>query len=196
MVRYLDKYGVKDQELEEFDIAIKTGCSNIAQARQEFIDEAMEKGRTHVLFIDDDMTFPVNMLDALANRGVPFIGVNGCRKTPDELRYTALGLDGDYMQSKGRDGIEEATRMGTGIMLVSLEHLKMIPKPYFEMRWLPEHERVGGEDFYFCQKVRAHGFRVFVDNDVSQMVGHVGVHEFRYDSYISQEELKTLDTDE
>lgn len=181
--QHLCKQGVRGVEGFQFLTKIWSGCSNIAQARQELVQEARRQGMTHLLFLDDDMTFPPDLLDTFASRGVPVVAANCCKKTTADLCYTAMGFDGNVIESKGKTGTQEAAQVGTGVMLIDLEAVGHVEDPWFSMQWLPKEGRTCGEDVFFCWRLREHGVKMYVDHDVSNAVGHVGSYEFRFESF-------------
>ena len=167
----------------DFKTKFKIGCSNLPQERQNFLDEAMAEGATHLLFIDDDMTFPETIVDSFLASGVPVIAANCCRKSPDALVYTAVGFDGNQIESKGKTGITEVAQVGTGIMMIDLEAVKHIKPPHFAVPWMEERKKYCGEDLFFCDKLREAGVKIFIDHDVSNKVGHVGAYTYCFNSY-------------
>lgn len=167
----------------DFKTKFKIGCSNLPQARQDFLDEAREEGATHLLFLDDDMTFPITMVETFLSRGVPVIGANCCRKSTDALYYTGVGFDGNPVESKGKAGIAEVAQVGTGILMIDMKAIDDVEPPHFSVPWLPDRQRYCSEDLFFCHRLREAGVKIYVDHDVSNEVGHVGPHVFRFDSY-------------
>ena len=144
--------------------------------------------------IDDDMVFAqdiihkmlieCNKLVASGIRKVA-IGVNAVRKNPVGLTYTAKSIEDEftpgmeaYMKSKGRAGVAEASFCGLGAFLIETQILREIPKPHFEILFDSGKNDHEGEDYYFIKKLRQHGVRVFVDDDIAQTMGHAG--EFIY----------------
>ena len=175
LVGFVMSNGVKDENLEQFDLIIRSNCSNLCNGRASVLEEAIERGFTHVLTIDDDGTFPANIIDDLAKHKKPLVAANLPHKTIDSFG-TALGMDGQPIKA---DGLVEVLAAGLAIALIDLSVIKDIPKPWFELRWLPEMKQVCGEDFYFIHKVRSSGVKVYVDQDLSRQCGHVGDFEFR-----------------
>jgi len=47
--------------------------------------------------------------------------------------------------------------------------------------YLPSGGMYVGEDIYFCKLAQAHGFKVWVDHDLSKDVKHIGKMEFTHD---------------
>ncbi len=177
----------------QYELNSQMGVSNIVSGRQMRVDDAIKSDCSHMLFLDDDMVFAqdiahkmISEMNKLTMEGHQKIamGVNPCRKSPVDLYYTARTLDGnDFLKSKGQSGIVEVSRCGLGVFIVPVDILREIPKPHFEIRWMDDKQEHLGEDFYFIDKLREHGVQVFVDQDISQNIGHAGEFIYSYGNY-------------
>lgn len=192
MMDYMHRTGMR------FEINSKTGISNITSGRQNAVLEAAEGACTHMFFIDDDMVFAMDIihkmlseLNRLTVSGIKktAMGVNACRKSPQGLFYTAKAVDPllnnemGFLKSKGMSGVTEVERCGLGAFLIETAVLRDIPAPHFEVLWQDDKKEHAGEDFYFSKKLREHGVRVFVDNDISNQIGHAGEYIYTFDTY-------------
>jgi len=177
LVQYHSVNGIKSRKLEDLRPSFKMGCSNIATARNDFVKEAISGGFTHLLFIDDDMVFPLDMLDVLCKYDTPVVAAN-CPKKSLELTYTAFGLDNKRLDSTGKTGYEQVMRVGTGIMLIDLSIFKDLPKPYFTFAYNHHNDRIIGEDYHFCALLNKHNIPIIIDHDISQQIGHVGAYTY------------------
>lgn len=164
-------------DLEAFDMFIMQGASVLPKARNTALRQAIEKGFTHVLFLDDDMVFPPSLVHDLARHNLGVIGVNYTRKTDDRYPQTH-DLDGNPVKSIDRVGVEEVGWIGFGAVLIKLDVLKDIPDPLFQMVWHPDRQDFLGEDYFFCWKVRSFGVPIYVDHDVSKKIAHIGDFAF------------------
>lgn len=183
MVQNHSVNGIKGKKLKDLFCCIKPGASNIARVRSNFIDEALASDMTHLLFLDDDMIVPLDLLDALCAWDKPIVAANCCQKNPHALVYTAIGMDGKRVESKGKEGLEQVKRVGTGVMLLDLHYIRYIPKPWFELRWAPDLQSMTGEDYFFCDKAAEEGIGVYIDHGVSNKIGHIGSYTYSFDSY-------------
>lgn len=61
-----------------------------------------------------------------------------------------------------------------------LRRASLIEKINSETATIQEHQ---GEDFFFTRKLRDHGVRVFIDQDISQATGHAGSFVYSFGSY-------------
>jgi len=174
--------GINGKKLEQFDLISLSNCSNLCNGRQSVLDEAIRRDFTHLLFVDDDMTFPPDLLDHLAKHKVEVVATNAAMKGPANPG-NSIGLDEEYLTGPG---LQEVGRTGTGVMLLDLDAVKKVPAPHFELVYVPKLKRTVGEDYYFCIKLRKHGIRIFVDQDVSRHIGHVGDCEYRLSDEVFQ----------
>lgn len=179
LIGHMNAYG-KSYGLESYTINIASNVSLLPKGRQDGILHAVKQNCTHMLCIDDDMEFPMDILQSLSVRYVKAIGVNAVRKTP-ALNYVAVGFDGQQVSSKDKSGIEEVAHIGMGIFLLELSNLP--PTPHFEILWNPSTNDYDSEDVYFCEKLRKHGVKIYTDHDASQNVGHVGDYVYTQNSY-------------
>lgn len=131
---------------------------------------AMEKGAEWILFLDDDHTFPHDLLMRLLAHDVGIVGALYMQRqmpfTPiaysekrDDATYTSLNLN-DYAP----DALVEVAAMGTGGMLIRSEVLHAIQEPWFE--YGPT-----SEDLIFCDRVRELGLGP-IYCDLGARMGH------------------------
>ena len=85
-------------------------------------------------------------------------------------------IAGDYASTVFALGI-----VGTGIMLINLEDLQKIEKPWFGTHWVPAMGDWLGEDWFFLQKASLKDIPCYVDHDLSREVGHRGVFTVTHD---------------
>ncbi|MFA7238429.1 MAG: hypothetical protein WC058_16355 [Phycisphaeraceae bacterium] len=162
---------------------IAKNCSLLPDSRQRMLDECLADGFTHALLLDDDMVFPSDLCHRLFASQKDLIGVNSLRKNPDYLHYTARDLEGRWLASRGRTGLQEVESVGLAIFLIKLSVLKSVPKPHFEVRWNENTQSYTGEDIYFIRKLRAAGHKVYINHDLSNECGHVGSLIYTFDFY-------------
>jgi hypothetical protein len=167
---------------EEFamEYMVKTG-SMLPVNRTEIVKTLMEKGCTHILWLDDDMTFPEDVAHRLLAHGKSIVGCNASRKSPP-FAPTAIGLDKKHCFTREESaGLEEVMHVGLAVMLTDIRVFKALPEPWFPMSWSAELNRYVGEDVYFCHLQRSRGVKVWVDHDLSKEIGHVGPFAYTLD---------------
>lgn len=158
--------------------------ANIGQNRDNMVDTALATGCTHILFIDDDMGFAPDCLSLALCRQQPVVLANYRRKTPP-CQFTATKMDKDenvfeLLTTKDSTSLEECYYGGFGFCLISAEVLQAIPKPRFMMYWVPQCESYTTEDKPFFEQVHKAGFPVFIDQELSKRVWHVGPFNYQW----------------
>lgn len=165
------------------ELKISKNCSLLSVARQGMLDECLAEGYSHALFLDDDMVFPPDLCHRLALHNKRCIGVNSLRKNPDALHYTAKGLNGEWVESKGKTGIVEVEAVGLALFLLDLDAVRKTDAPHFEVRWNAAKKLYSGEDMYFCRKLKMAGEKIYIDHGLSNQCGHVGQLVYTFDFY-------------
>lgn len=168
---------VRAMAISEIDFTINAmmGTSVLPKARQMAMEHAISEGFSHVLFLDDDMMFGADLFEDLMSNA-PIVAANYSNKSP-QRNPQSHGLDGQPLSSVGKTGLEEAGWVGFGAILIDLSIMSNVPKPWFEMRWLPERDSFIGEDYFFCAQVRNAGHKVYINHDVK--VSHIGDYPYR-----------------
>lgn len=141
-------------------------------------------GLTHILWIDDDMTFPPDALQRLLahdkdvigglchNRRAPSYQPIAARKYHPDLGMPqgAYGFVYDLPQS----GVVEVDATGGAFLLVKAEVFREISAKFGEGSWwVPEGE--ASEDFSFCRRAQACGYKIHIDCGLD--IGHFGTVE-------------------
>lgn len=150
------------------------------------------KRTTHLLYVDSDMVFPPDAIHRLLARDLDIVGANyrtRHHQSPDEVGSVARSLDDQVVISTGATGTQEVLHTGTGFLMIKRHVfeemartvLADMDKPWFETTYRGgSKDDWMGEDVYFCVMARQAGFKVFVDHDLSQDVGHIGNFAFRW----------------
>lgn len=150
--------------------------TGLAMNRIKLCRQAVEKGCDYILFLDDDMRIPMHTLLMFIKRQKHIVAANCARK---ELppRSTAKGFDGMCVWTrKNSEGLEKVMSIGTAVMLIHTDVFKALPQPWF----CEDPVKEIGEDVYFCNKAREHGFDIWIDHDISKDVVHMGGFEFTH----------------
>ena len=150
--------------------------SMINQARCALVEDARKSGATHLLFIDSDHVIPSNLLVKLIEADKDIIGLHQVTKRPP-IRSNCEDMKGNRLTKPGQ-GIEEVSRLGTGIMLINMRVFDKIKQPIFQFKWDSGGFRGSphwvGEDYNFCEAARHRGFKIYVDHDISKECYHIG----------------------
>jgi len=165
----------------------KTYCSIIHQGRNTLVSTALLQDCTHILFLDDDMRFPMDTIAKLFLADKDVIAANCTTKT-FPAKATAVGLDGEFLLTKEKStGLEKCQSVGAAVMMVKAEVFKSMMMPWFNFEFKDEPRMfdplkslddnkmsVVGEDIYFCRNLIKQGYDIWIDHDVSKMVCHIG----------------------
>lgn len=185
-------FALSKYEAGEHDIQlISVSGSMLAQIRTELVVRAMKYDATHMLFLDDDMEFPPDLLNKLIRHNVPVVGCNYSRRVLPPMP-TAWGLDDEPVFTDDKaSGLQEVLHLGTGAMLIDMRVFDLLREklgedaaPLFDFTWKKKEDGkpyLEGEDVFFCHKLRSVGVPIFVDHDASKGVIHLG--EFKFENW-------------
>jgi glycosyltransferase involved in cell wall biosynthesis len=165
--------------LNKFDMVIvNPRSSSISNGRSIGIEVAKRRGCEYVLFLDSDMMFPYTTLEALYQAGKDIVGATYVKRLlPTSLNH--VELEG---APRIGNGVREVLRLPTGCLLIRMEVFERMEAPYFRFFYPGDGTEVS-EDFYFCDKARELGYGVWLEADLSKLLGHLGVynHELKDD---------------
>ena len=145
--------------------------SIVHQARCDLVEDALENGATHLMFLDSDHTFPKDTFTRLLAHEKDIVGVHQVTKRPP-VRSNCEDMGGRRLKKSG-SGLEEVSRLGTGIMLIKTEVFKKMKRPFFNFSY-DDKKGWTGEDYWFCKHAKERGFRIFVDHELSRECYHLG----------------------
>jgi hypothetical protein len=168
---------------EQKHILLTEVGSMISTNRERMVKRAIDNDCTHVLFIDDDMTFDGKAFELLAKRRLPIVGCNYRRRLPP-ADFTALhladprGSKGWVKTEKDSTGLVPVDYMGFGLSLIETRVFKETPLPWF----LPAYKdgTYTTEDLPFFFHAREAGFIAYADQDASKYIGHIGACDYRW----------------
>lgn len=124
---------------------------------------AREFNHDYLLMIDSDVIPHRNPLD-LVDLDKDIIACPCPQWHKTDLYWVAMyGVNGGYKQVSvyQRKGLQQVDAVGTGCILIAKRVLIKIKAP-FMVNWLPNGIQGLGQDFYFCQKSKKAGFKVWV----------------------------------
>lgn len=169
--------GLPGVEIEaHLDVSVGT---NWIENRESIVQRALDRGATHLMFLDDDMSFDHRifgvMLTNMLERGVPIVLTNYLVKTA-EPRWVAVSTQDTRIATTAESsGLEEIAYSGFGVSLFDCNVFRAIEPPRFLPEYVPG-QGITTEDLGFFRKVWSQGFPVMLDHDASKMItGHHGV---------------------
>lgn len=166
----------------------------VSHNRNKIVADVLEKdpGASHILFIDDDMTFPPDLLERLLAHDKDMVVANAHRKYPPYVPVVSVDVGGgDYFHPiyvRPEHGtLERVTSAGTGVCLIKTDVFRKVPFPWFQAEYLPPdpgHEKDPGlimghlfvsEDNRFFIQAQSCGFKLYCD--FSLEIGHIAEYE-------------------
>ncbi len=160
--------------------------SILPQVREELLEQAIMSKSTHVLFLDTDHTFPRQLARVLISRRCDVIGVNCVTKTlpvvPTARQFSLEKREGIPIpiEENPSAAVSEVWRVGMGVMLIKIDALKDLRKPFFGTRWDEQTDHHVGEDWFFCEKLQKAGITIHIDNQLSPLVTHIGSLQYNW----------------
>ena len=145
----------------------------IDTARNMLVQEAMkDPSYTHLLMIDDDMTFDPDFATRLLAHDVGIVGGLAFKRRPDyQPCVYRKNQDNELYFPILPKVFQEVDIVGTGGILINMEVFRKIKFPWFETFY----DKKGNHwsvDFDFCIKAKKEGFKIFVDPETE--MGHIG----------------------
>lgn len=142
--------------------------------REQLVRRAIDSGKTHLLFFDDDMTFEPSVLEIMLGRRQSVVCTNYLIKTASP-EFVAVGLDGKRVPTREEStGLQPIAYSGFGCSLFEVEVFKKTPQPWFLPLFVPESSSYTTEDNPCYQRIRDAGFPVYLDHDASKLLSHIG----------------------
>ena len=155
----------------EFEVEIRSGTL-VHAARDYLAWQAIEREFTHVLWLDSDMTFEPDLLDALTASQKPFVtAVCASRREPYPLCIFSSLLDQNNLRWEGAypDEVFEVAGCGMACVLMEVKYLQTVYAAY-RTCFTPMNSY--GEDTAFCLRASALGLKMYAEPSVK--VGHIG----------------------
>jgi len=134
---------------------------------ERFLDSASE----FFFILDSDCVPPDNILKMLTAFNLPFICVPHPSIKDNETGVMVLDKVGEYQYRQHypfNKGLQKCDAVGCAGMMIKRDVFSRIEKPYFKFIYNEEGKLVQGEDFYFCDKLKAAGIEVFAYCDLIQ----------------------------
>jgi len=152
------------------EYSVRWMCSGpkdqIRFARNAACSIAVAKKADWLLFIDDDMLVPKDLLAKLLAHNVPIVAPiffrSGGNHDPLVFKTGPDGLPVSIHNYPVDSLFEAPAGVGTGVMLIKREVLEAVGEPWFT--W-PDNE-AKGMDLEFCRCAREKGFKSYCDSSI------------------------------
>ena len=159
--------------------------SMLSESRESLVLSALKANCKYLLMVDTDMKFPRELLHQwvkIMDRGEVKILSANCTTKAIPAEVTATGFQNERIfTDEDSHGIQEVESVGCAVTLIDVKIFQKIPRPWFNQEWQPELQHFCGEDRYFMRKARAHGFKNYIDHDISKQVSHYGSFAYNHD---------------
>jgi len=154
---------------------LHSDIGEISVLRNDLVEKALAEKCTHLIMMDVDQIYPVNTIAKLLSHRLPVVGCRVHRRYPpfdslmmkiekvNETTNCYNSID-DWKEGE----LIEVDATGGGCLMFSMEVFRKIPYPWFESK---AKEGGPGEDFGFCQKLKAVGYKIYVDSSLE--CGHL-----------------------
>ena len=153
---------------------LNSRSSLVALGRNQCAGGAQIMKASHLLFLDTDMVFPADTVTRLLAHDKDIVGATYSKRMPPFYPLTVTEEDEHIQITRG---MRRVKLLPTGCMLIRTSVFNALDKPYFNL--VAEGDQLRGEDYYFCEKVRASGFEIWCDGDLSSQLGHIGQKIYR-----------------
>jgi len=175
-------------ELQKHDIYANLSMQlggYVAPNRNRLVQNAIDAGATHLMFIDADMIFPADGIWKLIQHKKDIVGANyNVRMSPTSEDFSGPTISLWDPKKKmnftprSKDLSKELFQvytLATGFMLIDLNIFKKLKKPYF-IEWSTENNEHMTEDVYFCKEANKVGIELFCDPTIE--MGHIGSYAY------------------
>jgi len=173
------------------------GLPDVAKARNQIVEEFLKDKRyTHLMWIDADMAWDPNAVEALIDLNVPVASCLVTKKGPpfDITMFQLMkpAKDSKFLDTYtvpfgqyplDRPFIFPNSGIGTAFMLIAREVIEKMEQPYFCGFVNPTDKTLKGTDYYFCVQMLKHGYEIVYDP--RPPVYHIGKGLFGVEDHIA-----------
>ena len=170
--------------------------SDIASVRNSIVEQAVLAGCTHLLFMDTDQNYPIDVVEKLVAHKKDIIGAKVHMRYPPFMptiyRYDKK-VEQYYILKEeewvNKEELIEVDATGTGCILIKTDVFLDMKQPWFEFI-KNDDGVVVGEDINFCKKAKDLGYNIYIDPSIK--VNHMSNLEVDELTYFIHKKLKAL----
>lgn len=152
----------------------------LSNQRQVLLDTAIDLHQAdHIMWFDSDMTFPEDIIVRLLEHKKDVVCATYSKRVEPFHPTAFYNIDPVEPVDVTGHGLVQINYTGMGCVLHRASVIDHIPSPHFPLIWHPPTSTWQGEDMGFCQALTTNGFEIWCDLDLSRIIGHLGVQEFR-----------------
>lgn len=177
----------------EFMVCPNLGDSLVSRSRNTITANFLATDATHLLWLDSDLIFGPEHVKRILTHGVDVVGGFYPKKAQGPIQWVVNAMDGGVESPISTNGLQEVKYVGTGFMLISrVVFESMIAKHGGEIGFTADEtgrqeydfwsvgvkqfpngtRRYLSEDWFFCQRWRELGGKVWADTKI--VCKHVG----------------------
>ena len=163
------------KEEDRYSVVYVSGA-DVAVARNLLVEKSMGVG-DYIMFFDDDVLPPMNAITKLISHDKDIItGLYFAKQQPHFPQIFTKNKEVteryDSVENYAKDSLIEIDACGAGCLLIKTEVFKKLKKPYFQYIPKGENNPRKGEDFYFCEKAKEAGYKIWCDTSIQ--CKHIG----------------------
>jgi ABC-type Fe3+-hydroxamate transport system substrate-binding protein len=185
LIGYLSANAIPSRPESTIEVKMDVVESSVIHTnREKLVRRAIDSGMTHLMFLDDDMVFEPNILDIMLGRRQPVVCTNYLIKTDACDSFVAVGLNDKRVATTEKStGLKPIAYSGFGVSVFEVDVFKNTPQPWFLPKFIPEDNGYTTEDNPFYERVRAAGYKVYLDQDASKLISHLGGSSWNWREY-------------
>lgn len=155
--------------------------SILPQSQYNLVQNALAWNATHILFLEDDMSFPPDAFHRLYLRDQPWVACNYLRRSGPPYIPCARKHDGSPLWTyPDSTGVEHAYVTPFGVTLFKPEVFSQVEPPWFAMPWVENPGYFASSDGYFSMMANRAGVIPLIDHDLSKEIEHHGARAFAW----------------
>lgn len=148
-------------------ITMSAPQGRVEQNRNQGAQVAIDNDCEYLMFIDADMTFPMNTATKLLQHDKDIVGCNAAKRISGKPVLTH-----DVEGKELKEGLSEVSTLSFAVALIKTEVFKSIAYPWFYSPII-EDGIIAACDMNLCVLARGSGFSCYCDNDLSKEIGHL-----------------------
>ena len=165
---------------------------DIGILRNGLVQLAQGAKATHLLQVDTDMILHPDALVTMLKRDVDIVGALYFQRYPPfNPCAVQISKGGSISLEEVKSGnLIEVDRVGTGCMLVKMEVFNNMKLPWFQTQVDDENKMTMTDDYYFCDKAREQGYKVYVDTSVPcDHISHLAINSKLWQMHLMNERI-------
>ncbi len=159
------------KQSNEHGIDILNIAEPLEHARNQQIERFVDSPYDRLFIVDSDCVPPDKAIESLLALDLPFVCVPHPSIKGSEVGVMVLDKvsENGYEQHRPfNKGLQECDAVGCAGMMIHRDVFKKIDKPYFKFVYDEQGYLLKGEDFYFCDKIKEAGIKVYAYCDMVQ----------------------------